>query len=158
MSKVFNTFINIVHTHADTSFSFEFEDLHFFFFTLSISENNLESSWFVNNKISSSILISKSVSSDNNGFFPSWNKSWDIVDDDRFSKDGTIENVSNGSIGTFPHLFKFEFFDSCFVRCDGGTFNSYFTLFDSIGGIDGNLINCSISMLNTEIKIFDIKI
>jgi hypothetical protein len=158
VSEIFNAFINVVHTHTDTSFSFKFENLHFFFFTLSISEDYLESSWFINDKISGSVLITESMSSNNNWFFPSWNKPWNIFDDDWFSEYCTVKNVSDSSIWAFPHLFKFEFFNSCLIRSDGGTFDSYFTLLDGIGSIDGNLIVSGISMFHTKIEIFDVKI
>jgi hypothetical protein len=73
MSEILNAFINIVHTQSNTSFTLKFENFHSLLFSLIISENNLESSRFVNSKISGFILITKGMSSNDNGFFPSRN-------------------------------------------------------------------------------------
>lgn len=158
MSKIFNTFIDIIHTHANSSFSFKFIDFHFLFFTLVISEYDLECSWSIDDEISRSVLIAKGMSSNNNWFFPSWNESWNVADDDRLSEYSTIENVSDGTIWTFPHMLKAEFLDSGFIRSDCSAFNTNFTFFDSIGSINGNLIIGCISVFDTEIKVFNVKI
>jgi len=55
-------------------------------------------------------------------------------------------------------MFKVELFDSGFIRSDGSTFDTNFTLFDGIGSIDGDLIVGSISVFDTKIKIFNIEI
>lgn len=103
-------------------------------------------------------MVSESVSSDNDRFFPSGNESWNVINDDGFSEDSTVEDVSNGTIGTFPHMFEIEFLDSGFIRSDCGTFDSDLAFFDGICCIDSDLIVGSISVFDTEIKIFDIEI
>ena len=62
------------------------------------SEFDLNFSWLCNNIILASVLITESVSSNNDGFGPAWHESWDIRDDDWFSEHGTIEDISNSSI------------------------------------------------------------
>ena len=158
MSKIFNAFIDVVHCHTNTTFSFEFVDFHSLLLSLIICENNFKFSRFIDCKIGGSVLISESVSSNNNGFFPSWNKSWDVIDDDRFSEDGSVENVSDCTVGAFPHVFKVELFDSCLIRGDGGTFDTNFALFDGIGSINCDLIIGGISVFDTEVKVLDIEI
>jgi len=149
VSKVFNTFINIIHSHTNTSFTFIFEHFGSLLITLSISKNDFECSWLIDYKICSFVLISKSVSSNNDWFFPSRNKSRNIANDDWFSKYCSIKNVSNSPIRTFPHLFKIKLFDSCFIRSNGSAFNTNFVLFDSISSINSDLIVSRISVFNT---------
>lgn len=58
-----------------------------------------EFSWSVNNCIGGHVLISMGMSADNDGLLPAWNKERDIAADNGLSEDGTIENVTDGSIG-----------------------------------------------------------
>jgi hypothetical protein len=104
MSKLFNTLISIVHSKTYTTFSFEFIDLVFLFSSVFSSEDNLKGSRLVDCEICGSILISESMSSDDNRLFPSWNKSWDVLDDNRFSENCSIQDISDSSIWTFPHF------------------------------------------------------
>ena len=73
VSKILNTLVDIVHSHTDSTFSLEFVDFHLLLFSLCISEDDFESSGSVDCEICGSVLISESMSADNNGFFPSWN-------------------------------------------------------------------------------------
>lgn len=158
MGEIFNTFINIIHGHTHSSFSFKFIDFHSLFFSLIVSENNFKGSRSVHSEIGSSVLVTKCVSSNNNGFFPSWDKSWDVFNDDWFSKNGSVQNISDGTIRTFPHVLKIKFLDSGFIGSDGCAFDTDFALFDGVGCINSDLIIGSISVLDTKIKVFDVKI
>lgn len=158
MSKAFNAFISIIHAHTNTTSSIIMIDFHLFFSSIITFENNLEFSRLINDKVSCLVLISKSMTTNNNWLFPSWNKSWDVFNYDWFSKNSTIKNVSNCTIWTFPHFFKFEFFNSSLIGSNSSTFNTNFTLFNSIGSINSNLIISSISMLNTKIEVFNINV
>lgn len=95
------------------------------------------------------------MSANDNWFFPSGDQSWDVLDEDRFSEDSTIQNVSDSSIWTFPHLFEFELLNSGLIRSDGCTLDSDFTLFDSLSSIDGHLIVGLVAVLNSEIEVLD---
>lgn len=70
------------------------------------------------------------MSSNNNGLAPVFNKSWDIFNQDWFSEDCTIKVVSDGTIGTLPHLLQLEFLDSSLIRSDGSTLDSNLALFN----------------------------
>ena len=121
-------------------------------------ENNLESSRFVDSEICRSVLISKGMSSDDDGFFPSWNESGNVLDDDGFSEDSAIEYISDGSIRALPHLLELELLDSRLIGRDGGALDSNFTLFDGLCGLDGDLVVGGIAVLDAEIEIEDVEI
>eukprot|EP00178_Gracilaria_changii_P026375 TRINITY_DN8115_c0_g1_i1.p1 TRINITY_DN8115_c0_g1~~TRINITY_DN8115_c0_g1_i1.p1 ORF type:complete len:102 (-),score=14.81 TRINITY_DN8115_c0_g1_i1:105-410(-) len=98
------------------------------------------------------------MSTDDDRFFPAWDESGYIVNDDGLSEDGSIEDVSDGSIGRFPHGFQVELFDSCLIGSDGGTFDANFTLFDGFGSFDGDFVIGFISVLHAKIEILDLEI
>lgn len=63
----------------------------------------------------------------------------DVLANDWLSEDGSVEDGSDGSIGRFPHLLQFEFFDSLLIWGDRGAFDSHLVLQDGIGAVDGDL-------------------
>ena len=158
MSKSFNAFISVVHSHSNSTFSGVSVNFHFLFTSIISLESNFECSWLVNNKICCLILISVGVSSNDDWFLPSWNESGDVFNDDGFSKDSSIENVSDSSIGTFPHLLELELLNSCFVRSDGGTLDTDFALFDSFSSFNGDFVISFVSVLHSEIKVLNLDV
>lgn len=98
------------------------------------------------------------MSANNNRLFPAGNQSWDVLDDNRFSEDSSVEDVSDGSIWTLPHGFQVEFFDSCFVRSDGCALDADFAFFDGFGSLDGDFVVSLISVLHAEIEVLDLEI
>lgn len=158
MSEIFDAFINVVHSQTNTPFSFELEDLHTLLFSFIVCEDNLESSWSVDYKVCSFVLITESMSSNNNRLFPSWNQFWDVVDDNGFSEDSTIEDVSDGTVGAFPHFFEVELLDSSFIRSDCGTLNTDLAFLNGIGSINGDLVVGCISVFDSKVEILDVEI
>ncbi len=158
MSKIFDAFVNVVHTQTNTSFSFELEDLHALLISFIVCEDDFKGSWLVDNKVGSFVLITKGMSSNNNGFFPSWNQSWDVADNDGFSEDSTVENVSDATVGANPHVFEIKLLDSSFIRSYCGALNTDLTFLDSIGSVNGDLVVGCVSVFNSEVEIQDVEI
>jgi hypothetical protein len=158
MSELFNTLVSIVHCKSNSTFSLKFINKHSALFSVFSLENNLKSSWLINFKICGLILISKSVSSNYYRFFPARNESWNVANYDGLSKYGSIEDISDGSIWTFPHLFQLELFDSCLIWGDCSALDSNLALLDSFCSIQGDLIISLIPILNSKIKVFDVEI
>ena len=155
VSEFFNGLVGVVHAQSNTSVTCEFVDFHFFFRAIISFENNFELSWLVNSEVGGLVLITKGMSSNDDGFFPARDESGDVADDDGFSEDGAVENVPDGSIWAFPHFLQFELLNSGLIGSNGGTFDTDLTLFDGISGIDGDLVICGISIFHAQIKIFD---
>jgi len=107
---------------------------------------DFSSSW--DQKVSAIIDITKGVSSNDNWLGPVFDKTRHIADEDWLSEHCSIEIVSYSSIGTLPHLFKFEFLDSCFVRSNGSALDADLAFFNGIGRFDGNLVISFISVLD----------
>ena len=98
------------------------------------------------------------MSTNNNRLLPSRNKSWYIFNDYRLSKHSPIQNISDRAVGTLPHFLQIKLLYSRLIRCNGCTFNSYFVFLNRLSRIDRNLIISRITMLDSQIKIFDIYI
>jgi hypothetical protein len=54
-------------------------------------------------------------------------------------------------------LLETEFFHAVFIRSDGSALNTYTILFDSIRGINGNLVIGLVAVFDTEIEIFNVQ-
>ena len=135
------------------------EYLKFSFLTAIIrNEWHQELSSFLWYKISSSILISKSVSSNNDGLSPARNKSWNVFDDNWFTENSTTKDVSNCTVRWLPHLFKFKLLYSCLISSDCCAFYTNTTLLYSSRSINRYLIVCSISVLNAQVVISNVKV
>ena len=153
MGELGNAFIGVIHAKTNASSSFKFIDLHLLLCSVISSENYLKCSRLVNYKICGFVLISKGMSANNDGLGPARNESWDVFNDDRFSEDSSVKNVSDGSIGTFPHLLEFKLFDSGLIRSNSCAFDANFALLDGFSSLDGDFIISGITMLNTQIKV-----
>ena len=55
-----------------------------------------------------SYLVAVRMTTNHNGVRPPGNEFWNVLTDDRFSEDRASQNVSDGPIGTQPHLLQFE--------------------------------------------------
>jgi hypothetical protein len=73
VGKFSDAFIGVVHTETDTP-TVVFKNLHCFLFTSVFrGEDDLEGSWSIDNEISATILVTESVSADNDRLCPAGN-------------------------------------------------------------------------------------
>ena len=158
VGEFFDAFISVVHCETDSALSLEFVDLHSLLAPVFTLENDLEGAWFIDSEVSGFVLISKGMSSDDDRFFPSGNEPGDVLDDDGFSEDGSIEDVSDGAVGAFPHLLQLELLDSGFVGGDGGALDAHLALLDCFCGLDRHLVVGGIAVLHAQIEIEDVEI
>lgn len=158
MSKLLNALVGIVHTDSDSSLSFVLIDLHPLLSSIISLEDNFKGSWLVHSEISGFVLISKGVPADDDWLLPSWNEARDVLDDDRLPEDCTVEDVSDGAIGTLPHLLEFEFLDSGLIGSDGRTLDAYLAFLDGFSSLNGDFVISGISVLNAKIEVLYVEI
>jgi hypothetical protein len=96
------------------------------------------------------------VPPNNNRFRPPWDRSRDTLEDNRFTEHGTTQDIPNSPIRTLPHTLQLELFDSRLVRRDSGAFDPDRILEDSFCRIDSNFIICRVSMLDSEVVVFNV--
>lgn len=126
--------------------------------SISRSENKFGLSGNINDVVLASILITISVSTNDDGFLPSGYQSRNVGDNNWFSKNGTIQDISNSSIRGLPHLLQVEFLDSLFIRGNGCALDSDLALLDGLSGINGNLITSSVTVCYRKIKVLGVDV
>jgi len=126
--------------------------------TISRGEYKLYFAGLVNNIVLRAVLVTKCVSSDDNWFSPSGNKSGNVFNYNRFTDYCSIQNVPDGSIGWFPHLFEIEFLDSLLVWGNGSAFDSDFVFKHSIWAVDSDLIFGFVSVFNWKVIVFSFQV
>lgn len=156
MGKLLYAFICIIHADSNSSRSLKFVDLHPLLSSVVSSKHNLKSSWLIDCEICGFVLISKSMSTDDNWLFPAWNEPWDIFNDDGLSKDSSIEYVPDGAIRAFPHFLELKLFNSGLIRGNGGTLNTYLALLNGLSRLNSNFVISGISMLDAQVEIQDL--
>ena len=158
MSESIDGLVGVVHAHQDAR-SWEVE--HFEISGLrSILrlEAHCELAGHLGAEICGSILISESVSTDDDGLGPARDQSRDVRDNDRLSEDGATNDVPDGSVGRPPHLLEVEFGDTGLVGGDGCALDTNFASLDGLSGIDSDLVISSVTVLNTQIEVLDVEV
>ena len=90
MGEAFNALVSVIHTHSNTTSAFVVVDFRLLNCSVISCENNLEFSRLVDDEISGLVLISESMTADNNWFFPARDKPWDVFNDNRLSENSAI--------------------------------------------------------------------
>lgn len=54
------------------------------------SEDNVKATGFLGDEISAAVLVSKGMTADNDGLFPTWDETGDAGDDNGFTEDRTV--------------------------------------------------------------------
>src|SRR5690606_17759430 len=155
MSKSVDRLVCVVHRHR---YSVSFKVINFPRGSLSgfVSKAHSQSSFSFDNFISSFILISKSMTTNNNWLCPTLNVTRYVAHNDWLTENSSSHNVTDGSVRRFPHFFQSEFLNTCFIWSDRSTFDSYIIFFNCFSSINGYLVISRISVLNSQIVVFDI--
>ena len=115
---------------------------------VSRSVDHLDLAGLGGDSILGTVLITIGVSSDNDGLGPARNESRDVLNDDRFTENGTIENVSNSSIGRLPHLLQSKLLNTALIRGDSGALHTDLGALHSLSAVNCNLIVGFVTVLD----------
>lgn len=88
------------------------------------------------------------MTTNNNWLSPSWHEARDVFNNNRFSENSTVENVTNGTVWRLPHLFEVELFDTAFIRRDGSALDANFVLLHRVCAVNGDLVGCCVTVLH----------
>jgi len=138
-SKSFHGFVSVEHTHVDTSVEIG-NVLNGRCATIFRGESDINGTRLGDNIVLAAVLITESVSSDNNWLSPAWNATGDVGDNNRFSEDSAIEDVSDGTVGASPHLLEVELFDTALIGGDGGALYGNLMFLGGVSRVDCDLI------------------
>jgi hypothetical protein len=117
------------------------------------SEFYFNLSWLGNYIVLTSVLVTESVSADNDWFNPAWNETRNISNHNWLTEYCSIKDVSDCSIWTLPHLSQIKLLNTLSIGCDCCTFNSNLVFQDSFGAVNCNLIFCLVTVCNTQVVI-----
>ena len=158
MSEAVDGLVSIVHGQHDTSAleveNFELSGVR----AILRGEGHCELAWHLGAEVGGPVLVTKSVPADDDGLGPAWHKFRDVLDNDGLSEDGAANDVSDGTVRGLPHLLETELGDTSLVRSDGSALDTDFASLDGVGGVNGDLIVGSVTVLDAEIKVLDVKV
>jgi hypothetical protein len=103
-------------------------------------------------------LVAKRVSPNNNRFRPPWDGSGNPLENDRFTEHRTAQDIPYSPIRTLPHALQVKLFDSRLVRRDRRAFDPDRILEDGFRRVDGDFVVCRVSMLDSEVVVFNVEI
>lgn len=138
-SKSLYGFVSVEHTHVYTSIEIS-DVLNGRCAAIFRGKSDIDGTRLSDNVILTAVLITESVSSDNNWLSPAWNATGDVGDHNRFSEDSAIEDVSDGAVGAPPHLLEVKLFDTAFIGGDGGALYGNLVFLGGISRVDCDLI------------------
>ncbi len=106
----------------------------------------------------SAVDVPVSMAANDNGLGPVWYQTRHIGADNGFTKNGAIQNVTDGAVGRTIHSFKTELRHPRLVRCNGRAFDRHPVALCGFGSINRNLIIGGIAVFNTQIVVFEVNI
>ena len=116
-------------------------------------EGDIDGTGLSNDVVLATVLVTKSVTTNNNRLGPAWDTAGDVGNNNGLSEDGTVKNVSNGSVGTSPHLLEVELLNTALVGGDGGALDGNLVVLGRVGGVDGDLIVGRVTAGDGEIVV-----
>jgi len=149
----------VVHGHTATTLSREVEDLGGGGLgTISGGELDLEATRLLSDEVNSLVLVTESVTTNNDGLSPTRDETRNVLHDDGLTEDSTTEDVADGTVGREPHLLEVELLDTTLIRSDGGALDTDLVLLDSLSSLNSNLVLSGITVGKTKIVVLHVKI
>ena len=121
-------------------------------------ELDLDGAGLSNNIILAAVLITESVSSNDDWLGPAWYAPRNVRDDNWLSEDRAVKDVPDGSIGTPPHLLEVEFFHSALIGSDRSAFYGNLVLLGCLSAIDRDLVISGIARSDGQVVVFGLEV
>lgn len=147
--------IMVEHHHGDTRCG---EVVHRGCEALVTLEVGLEVALAWDEEVHTVVLITEGVPSNDNRLLPSSDESRNILDNDGFPEDGSVEVVSDSSVGGFPHFFEVKLLDSCLIWSDGSALDADLAFLDGLRGLQSDLVVGFVSVFNAQIEVLDVEV
>ena len=98
------------------------------------------------------------MSAYDNGLGPARHKTRNGGYHDGFSENCATTDISDSSVGRFPHLLEVELSHASLVRGYSCALYSNFACLNGFGSLNRHLIVCGITVLHAEVEILDIEV
>ena len=109
-------------------------------------------------EVGSAVLVTESVTADDDRLVPAGNQSRDVRDDDRLAEDNATKDVADGAVRTAPHLLEAEFFNAGFVGGDGCALDADTMLLDGVSRINGDLVVGCVTAFDAEVVVLEVDV
>ena len=139
VGEVLDRLVSVEHAHVDASVDVS-NVLRDGIGTTLGSESDVDAAGLGHNVVLAAVLVTESVSTNNNGLNPAWDATRNVGDNNGLAEHSAVKDVSNGTVGALPHLLEVELLDSILVRGDGGALDGDLVLKGGVGGIDSDLV------------------
>jgi len=158
MSELSNRIVRVEHTQVAAASLQVRNLLHSWCVAIIWLEDELDLAWLGDNVVLASVLVTESVSTDDDWLGPSWHKSRDARDNNGLTEDGSVKDVPDRAVWRSPHLLESELLNTALVWGDRGALDSYLVLLDSVGAIDGDLVVSGVTGSDTQIVVLGLEV
>ena len=98
------------------------------------------------------------MSAYDNGLGPARHKTRNGGYHDGFSENCATTDISDSSVGRFPHLLEVELSHASLVRGYSCALYSNFACLNGFGSLNRHLNVCGITVLHAEVEILDVEV
>ena len=158
VSELSNRLVRVEHTQVAATGLQVLNLLHSWCAAIIRLEDELDIAGLGDDIVLASVLVTESVSADDDWLCPSWHKSRDARDNDGLTEDGSVKDVSNRAVWRSPHLLESKFLNAFLVWGDRGALDSDLVLLDSVGTINGDLVVSGITRGDTQVVVLSFEI
>lgn len=85
-------------------------------------------------------LVAERVTADDDGVLPARDRARNTLQDDGLTEDGTTEDISDGTVGTLPHLLQLELLHTSLIWRDSCALDAYTMLEDCLRRLDCDFV------------------
>jgi len=152
-------FNGVVHCHAAATLFGVLKDLPLLRSrAISRSEANLEGAGLVSNEVKCLVLVTESMTTDDNGLSPARHETRNVLHNNGLTEDGTTENVTDGTVRREPHLLEIELLDTRFIGSDRGALDTNVVLLDRLSSLDGHAVLGLVTVRQTQVEVLDVNV
>jgi hypothetical protein len=173
--KAANRLGGVVLGLGDTALGGEVVDLDDLGLAALGSEDHLQCALAVDDTILGAVLVAECVAADDDRLLPAGDEAGNGGDNDGGTEDGSsavpvlafprdlslqgsLQVVTDGTVGRQPHLLELELLDALLVGCDGRALDTDRVLLDGLGGIERDLVVRLIAVGQAEIVVLEVDV
>jgi hypothetical protein len=162
---------------GDTSLSGEVVDLDDLGLAALGCEDHLEGTLAWNDAVLGTILVTESMTADDDGLFPAGYETGNTGNDNGCAEDGSspvdplsvpneylgerwgnLQVVADGAVGGQPHLLELELLYTLLVGGNGRALDTNRVLLDGLGGVNCDLVVGLITVLEAKIVVLEVNV
>lgn len=121
-------------------------------------EADVDLAGFGHHVVLASVLVAEGVATDNDGLGPAGHEAGNVGDDDGLTENGSVQDVTDSSIGAAPHLLKAKLLDAALIGSDSGTLDANLGTEHSLSTVNGYLVIRGITALHAQVVVLGFEV